>query len=66
MPSNIVKVRKPQGSYEPTPGQLAAREHIKTAGQRIRAECAGLKGDEFVTCRRDVLASEFPSKETTP
>lgn len=60
--SRWVKVRKPPSPYPKTEQQ----KKIAAAGERIREECSGKKGDEFYTCRSDVLREVFKKDAPAP
>lgn len=60
--SRWVKFRRPPSPYPKTEQQ----KKIAAAGERIREECSGKKGDEFYTCRSDVLREAFKKPEEQP
>ena len=54
-----MKFRKPISKYPKTPQQIK----VRIGGQLIKLMCKGKKGQEFRTCRTEVLKCAFDDKE---
>ena len=54
-----VKIRKKMDKYPETPQQLKIRE----AGEKIKEECTGKKGKDFILCRTNILKEIFHPEE---